>query len=106
VDLGAVLQRGEATRGLRLRVAVHRGPALAATLNEHLDYFGATVNRAVQLPRLAGAGDVLLTAAVAGDPPVAALLRQRRLQGEILPPEAGGAGLGPVHRFSPGGATG
>src|SRR5262249_2857786 len=35
LDLPAVLRREEATRGLRLRVAVHRGPALAATLNEH-----------------------------------------------------------------------
>ncbi|MFM9965862.1 MAG: protein kinase domain-containing protein [Planctomycetaceae bacterium] len=32
-----------------LSIAVHRGPAMVATLNEHLDYFGATVSTAEQL---------------------------------------------------------
>jgi serine/threonine protein kinase/class 3 adenylate cyclase len=106
LDLPALVERGEATRGLRLRVAVHRGPALAATLNDHLDYFGATVNQAAQLPRLAGPGDVLLTAAVAGDARVAALLRQRGLEAQVLRLETARPALGPLHRVRPGGASG
>jgi serine/threonine protein kinase/class 3 adenylate cyclase len=101
LDLPRLLARGEGTRELRLRVGVHRGPALAATLNDHLDYFGSTVNQAAQLARLAGGGDVMLTPAVAGDPQVAALLRQRGLEGEVVPAEIAGASLGIVQRYRP-----
>jgi class 3 adenylate cyclase len=73
----------ELTRSLRLRAAIHRGPAMAATLNEHLDYFGTTVNAAVQLPQVARGGELVLTTAVATDPQVTALLRTRRLTSEI-----------------------
>ena len=34
------------TRNLRLRPAIHRGTALAANVNDHLDYFG-TIARQV-----------------------------------------------------------
>ena len=46
----------ETTHPLGLRVGVHRGSALVATLNDHLDYFGMTVNVAARLPELAGEG--------------------------------------------------
>src|SRR5262249_54443846 len=62
--LPADLAGREATRGLRLRVGIHRGPALAATLNDHLDYFGTTVRQALQLPALARGGGLVLTEAV------------------------------------------
>jgi class 3 adenylate cyclase len=82
--LQGVLARGERTRELRLRVGLHHGPAMAATLNEHLDYFGTTVNQAVRLPNHARGGEVVLSQAVAADPQVAALLRDRGLEGELL----------------------
>jgi class 3 adenylate cyclase len=65
----------------RLRVAVHRGPALVATINEHLDYFGATVHQSEQLlERAAGLGSttqpvVLLSEPVASDLAVAMAVR-------------------------------
>ena len=77
LDLPAALASGEKTKGLRLRAGVHRGPARVATLNDHLDYFGTTVHQASQLPRLAGVGELILTAAVAADTQVAALLQGR-----------------------------
>jgi serine/threonine protein kinase/class 3 adenylate cyclase len=83
-DLQAVLTSNEITRSLRLRVGVHRGPAMAATLNGHLDYFGTTVNIALELPHLIEGGELVLTPAVAGDPPVATLLHANGLVGEIL----------------------
>ena len=49
--LGAV-RAGLAMRELGesgLSIAIHRGPAMVATLNDHLDYFGATVSTAEQL---------------------------------------------------------
>jgi class 3 adenylate cyclase len=84
LNLQPLLARNEITQQLRLGVGVHRGPALAATLNEQLDYFGTTVNVASQLAELAAGGEVLLTQAVAADPQVAALLQARRLSAEIL----------------------
>jgi serine/threonine protein kinase/class 3 adenylate cyclase len=73
-DLSALLVADEKMARLQLRAAIHRGPALAANLNDNLDYFGATVNEVMHLPALARAGDLLLTPAVAADPQVAALL--------------------------------
>jgi len=84
LDLQGVLLAGATTRSLRLRVGVHRGPAMAATLNDHLDYFGATVRTASQLPALANGGEVILTQDVAGDPRVAALLAGRGLAGDLI----------------------
>ena len=54
LDLPGALLGGEKTRGLSLRIGVHRGSAMVATLNGHLDYFGTTVSVASGLPRLAG----------------------------------------------------
>jgi serine/threonine protein kinase/class 3 adenylate cyclase len=68
----AALAEGEATRGLSLRAVAHHGPAMAATLNDHLDYFGTTVHQAVKLLGLAPPGSFVLTRAVAADPVVAA----------------------------------
>ena len=90
LDLPTVLMGQEATRGLRLRVAIHRGRALAATRDDHLDYFGATACQAAELLRRADGGELLLTRAVATDPGVAALLRERGLQGEVIPADPPG----------------
>ncbi len=86
-ELPGRLAKHEATGSLGLRVGVHRGPALVATLNDHLDYFGATVNLAARLPRLAGRGQVVLSDAVTADPQVAAWLRQRRYPDELVADE-------------------
>src|SRR5262249_20331251 len=58
-------RRRLAANQLRTRVAVHRGPALAATINDHLDYFGTTVSLSMQLPGLVRGGEVVLTQPVA-----------------------------------------
>jgi serine/threonine protein kinase/class 3 adenylate cyclase len=69
---------------LRPRVGIHRGAALAATLNDHLDYFGTTVKQAAVLAQLGRGGELILTQAVAGDPAVDALLRGRDLPAELF----------------------
>ncbi len=79
IEIPAALASGEKTRDLAVRVGIHRGPAMVATLNDHLDYFGTTVGIAALLPRLARGGQVVLTRPVASDPRVAALLNERRL---------------------------
>jgi class 3 adenylate cyclase len=82
--------------GLRRRAVVHRGPALAATINDHLDYFGLTVRQAERLLELAGA-DVLLSQAVMDDPRVAEQVHDRAaVERADLPGLAGAI----VHRVS------
>jgi class 3 adenylate cyclase len=84
-----------------LRVAVHRGPTLVATINDHLDYFGTTARLATRLPRLAKGGAVVLSQAVASDPGVAALLQEHRLALATVPAEVPGLKEGFVHRAVP-----
>ncbi|MFN0050677.1 MAG: protein kinase domain-containing protein [Planctomycetales bacterium] len=63
-----------------LRVAIHRGPALVATINDHLDYFGKTVNGTLQMlgapPRDSepSAPQIVVSEAIARDPSAAAAL--------------------------------
>jgi class 3 adenylate cyclase len=60
--------------GIALKVGLHEGPAIAVTLNDRLDYFGATVNLAARLQGESRGGDIVLSRAMAADPAVAALL--------------------------------
>lgn len=65
-------------------MGVHKGPALAATVNDQLDYFGTTVRDAVAIISEARNEDLLLTEPVASDPAVAELLSERRIEPEIV----------------------
>ncbi len=97
--LGPALAEDTSTRDLTLRVGVHRGPAMVATLNDHLDYFGTTVHMAARLPGLGPAGSVILSPAVASDPVVAALLGTSGFIPTVIPaPETDLSG-GFAHRL-------
>jgi serine/threonine protein kinase/class 3 adenylate cyclase len=65
--LRPTLSGNEVTRDLKLRVAVHRGPALVATLNEHLDYFGTTVSAAMRLHEHSTSEAPVISQSVAAD---------------------------------------
>jgi len=74
--------------GIVLKVGLHEGPVIAVTLNDRLDYFGASVNLAARLQNESRGGDVVLSRAMASDAQVAALLaghqateEQARLKG-------------------------
>jgi serine/threonine protein kinase/class 3 adenylate cyclase len=101
LGLAGDLAGGEQTQGLALRVGVHRGPAMVATLNDHLDYFGTTVSIASRLPGLARGGQVVLTRPVASDPKVAALLEDRKLVPTVAEVELDGLDDRFVHRIEP-----
>jgi adenylate cyclase len=45
---------------LALKVGVHHGPAIAMTANDHLDYFGRTVNLAARVADQSRGGDVVV----------------------------------------------
>ena len=63
---------GSAADPLDVRIAVHQGPALTATMDGRLDYFGRTLETALDLIALAPAGQVLLSAGLADDQDVIA----------------------------------
>ena len=66
-----------------LSIAIHRGPAMVATLNDHLDYFGATVSTAEQLlataPQRGSATQLIVSNAIAMDEAVAETIAARQL---------------------------
>jgi class 3 adenylate cyclase len=62
------------SREVILKVGIHRGAAIAVTLNERLDYFGQTVNIAARVQSLADAREICLTNEVLSAPGVQDLL--------------------------------
>src|SRR5262249_47685264 len=57
-----------------VKLGLHCGPCIAVTLNDRLDYFGRTVNLAARLQGESRGGDIVLSAALAEEPEVAARL--------------------------------
>ena len=101
LELSGVVAIGEKTRDLALQVGVHRGAAMVATLNDHLDYFGTTVSLATHLPKLARAGQILLTRPVASDPRVAAMLNERGIVPTVAEVDLDGLSERFVHVLEP-----
>ena len=66
-----------------LRIAIHRGPAMVATLNDQLDYFGATVSTTEQLLETAAqqnsTAELVVSNAIAMDEAVAETVAARQL---------------------------
>jgi class 3 adenylate cyclase len=81
----------------RLCVAVHRGPAMVATFNDRLGYFGATVRQVEQLAEGLSQGGILLSQPVVEDPQAVAYLRQQGLRVELAPIEPVPEGVGIPH---------
>jgi class 3 adenylate cyclase len=57
----AAVNRGSGDRELILKIGVHKGAAIAVTLNDRLDYFGQTVNIAARVQNLADADEIFLS---------------------------------------------
>jgi serine/threonine protein kinase/class 3 adenylate cyclase len=88
--LPAQSDANEQVRRLGLRSGLHRGAALAATMNDHLDYFGTTSRDVHGLLRLARNDELILSQAVAGDPEVGAFLSGHRIPTEVVPSDLAG----------------
>ena len=56
--------RARPDRELILKIGVHKGAAIAVTLNDRLDYFGQTVNIAARVQHLADADEIYLSDSV------------------------------------------
>lgn len=59
---------------LVIKLGLHRGPCVAVTLNDRLDYFGSAVNMAARLQSRSTGGDIVLSGEMMADPDVSALL--------------------------------
>ena len=59
-EIGAA-NHGASERALILKIGVHRGAAIAVTLNDRLDYFGQTINMAARVQHLADADEIYLS---------------------------------------------
>jgi serine/threonine protein kinase/class 3 adenylate cyclase len=88
--LQSCLKSGETTRELELRIGVHRGPAMAATINDHLDYFGRTVRAAMALAGRARGGDLLVSEDTWNDASAGELIADRPCSQESLSVELTG----------------
>ncbi len=68
------LNRDRPQRDFILKIGVHRGAAIAVTLNERLDYFGQTVNIAARVQNLADGDEICITGDVYRAPAVAEII--------------------------------
>lgn len=60
-DTAEELNRDRPQRDFVLKIGLHRGAAIAVTLNDRLDYFGQTVNIASRVQAIAGGDEICLT---------------------------------------------
>lgn len=70
----AQMRQARPEPNVRFRLAIHRGPVLAATLNHQLDYFGETVAYALRATQWLPRDSVGLTSVVRDDERIAASL--------------------------------
>jgi len=75
----AKFNRSFTTRDVILKIGIHKGPCIAVTLNDRLDYFGQTVNVAARVQGLAGAEEIYVTEDVFSHPGVKAQLKGFRV---------------------------
>ena len=78
----AALNAAPGDEPLVIKIGLHAGPCIAVTLNDRLDYFGATVNMAARLQGESVGGDIVFSEAVLADPIVSTMLRPGDLSSE------------------------
>ncbi len=64
---------------LALRIGLHRGPCIAMTANDRIDYFGTTVNTAARVQSVAEGQEVALSPTMLELPEVRAVLAEKKL---------------------------
>jgi len=70
----AEFNSGLGDQAIVIKLGLHKGPCIAVTLNDRLDYFGSTVNLAARLQGQSRGGDIVLSAVLAQDVSVSPLL--------------------------------
>ncbi|MGH6892355.1 MAG: adenylate/guanylate cyclase domain-containing protein [Dongiaceae bacterium] len=67
---------GDVSPPIVIKLGAHSGPTIAVTLNDRLDYFGSTVNKAARLQGQSEGGDIVLSPEIVQDSSVAPLLAE------------------------------
>lgn len=67
----ALGQEADETRGIRVKLGLHRGPVILVNLNGRIDYFGSSVNRAARIQDSANPDELVFSAEVRKDSLVA-----------------------------------
>ncbi len=101
LQLSAAVAADPLTGNVPLRVAIHRGLAMVATVNDRLDYFGQTPKLAARLLDLAGRHQLAVTVATAGDYDVNTLFPGRPVTLSEVSREGQGAVLAYVVNLEP-----
>lgn len=72
---------------LILKIGIHRGAAIAVTLNNRIDYFGQSVNIASRVQGSAGGDEIYLTEEIYTAPGVSELLQKnhRKIESILIP---------------------
>ena len=73
----------QADRAIILKIGIHKGAAIAVTLNERLDYFGQTVNIAARVQQLADAEEIFVSEDVYSAEGVHAMLASREVVSSV-----------------------
>jgi len=63
-----------------IKIGIHRGAAIAVTLNERLDYFGQSINIAARIQGLANGDEIYMTDSILEAPNVKKILSGRTLK--------------------------
>ena len=69
---------------LQLKIGLHRGRAIAVTLNDRIDYFGQNVNIAARVQQLADSNEVYLTRDVLAAPGVSNILAAHQVMSDVV----------------------
>ena len=67
------------SQNLRLKIGIHRGHAMAVTLNDVIDYFGQNVNIAARVQALANSNQIIVSSDVYETAGVSESLAQLRV---------------------------
>ena len=101
LDMRVQMARFNADAGsdlIGLKIGLHAGACLAVTLNDHLDYFGQTVNISARVQALSGAEEVMVTDDVLSLPGAAELVADLEIESSGVELK-GVAGEVRVHRL-------
>ncbi len=65
---------------VHIKIGIHRGPAILVNLNERLDYFGSTINKAARIQAIAKSGEICFSEQVYQDAVFMQCLKERGLK--------------------------
>lgn len=65
---------------VHLKIGIHRGPAILVNLNDRLDYFGSTINKAARIQSLSNSGEVSFSEEIFSDPKIKPILKSQGIK--------------------------